>query len=532
MSAPGELPVRATAVRATTDSATADSATTNGAAHHRERHHLRLVDAADFHPHASAVRHPDSAVVWARAYKAKLLLTDIVIIVVALTAALLTGAEVTNIPEFIASVPALLWSGLAAIALTWIFLLEIFHTRDCRVLGTGPEEYKRLITACMIAFSLVSIALLQLEVGFPGPTAVLTMAIGLAGLLLSRWAWRRWLNRQRKLGRALSRAVVIGTRAEVDYVISRVTGSVNVAFDIVGVLTAPDLKQASKRGVTKDRGFGPKEIARAAAELRADAVIVAGNHGSGNDFIRNLAWQLEGTAAELILASRLANVAGPRIHFRPIEGLPLIHVEIPQFEGSKHVVKRGLDIVVSALALVMLTPLFLILAVAIRSNSPGGAFFSQVRVGRNLETFRMFKFRSMVADATEKLAELSEHNQGSGVLFKLKNDPRVTGIGRVIRKYSLDELPQIWNVLKGDMSLVGPRPPLPSEVQAYKGKVNRRMYIKPGLTGMWQINGRSDLNWEDSVRLDLYYVENWSVVGDLIIMWRTVKVILRPVGAY
>jgi len=181
---------------------------------------------------------------------------------------------------------------------------------------------------------------------------------------------------------------------------------------------------------------------------------------------------------------------------------------------------------------VILSPLFLIMAVVIRMDSPGGAFFSQVRVGRNLETFRMFKFRSMVTDATEQLAGLVEQNEGSGVLFKLKNDPRVTAIGRVIRKYSLDELPQIWNVLKGDMSLVGPRPPLPSEVRTYKGKINRRMYIKPGLTGMWQINGRSDLSWEDSMRLDLYYVENWSVVGDLVIMWRTVKVVLHPVGAY
>jgi len=500
----------------------------------RVRHHLRLVEVADFHPHASPVRHPQSGVLWARAYRTKLLLSDAAIVVIALMLAVLTRAEITRVPEFIAGVPPLLWSGLAIVALTWIALLDIFHTRDCRVFGTGPEEYKRLITACMIAFGVVAVALLLLEVDLPGDTVVLTMAIGLLGLLVSRWLWRRWLTRQRTLGRALSRAVVVGTRREVDYVISRVTGTMNVAFDIVGVLTEPepDLHLDPTQEVATHRGFGPEQIARTAAELGADAVIVAGDHGSGNDFIRNLAWQLEGTAAELILASRLANVAGPRIHFRPVEGLPLIHVEIPRFEGGKHVVKRGLDIVVSALALVILVPLFFIVAVLIRSDSEGGAFFSQVRVGRNLETFRMFKFRSMVTDATEKLADLTEQNDGSGVLFKLKNDPRVTGIGRVIRKYSIDELPQIWNVLKGDMSLVGPRPPLPSEVQAYKGKVNRRMYIKPGLTGMWQINGRSDLNWEDSMRLDLYYVENWSVVGDLVIMWRTVKVIVHPVGAY
>jgi exopolysaccharide biosynthesis polyprenyl glycosylphosphotransferase len=325
---------------------------------------------------------------------------------------------------------------------------------------------------------------------------------------------------------------VVGSRAEVEYVTSQVAGSANVVFDIVGVLTTPDADAAPGAEGATGSGFGPELITRTAADLEADTVIVAGDHRSGNDFIRHLAWQLEGTAAELVLASRLANVAGPRIHFRPVEGLPLIHVEIPQFDGGKHLVKRGLDIVVSAVALVLLSPVFLVLAVLIRMDSPGGAFFSQIRVGRNLETFRMYKFRSMVADAPERLAELVDKNEGSGVLFKMRDDPRVTPIGRIIRKYSLDELPQIWNVLKGDMSLVGPRPPLPSEVQSYRGKINRRMYIKPGLTGMWQISGRSNLSSEDSTRLDLYYVENWSVVGDLIIMWRTVKVVLMPVGAY
>jgi len=500
----------------------------------RSRAHLRLVDAADFRPIAATTRHPDSGLAWTRAYQAKLLITDAAIIVGTVFTALLTRSQVTRIPEFVAGVKPLTWLALATIALTWIALLETFHTRDRRVLGAGPTEYKRLITASMTTFGLIALIMLILEVGVPGTAAVLTMALGVAALLTCRWLWRRWLNRQRKLGRALSRAVVVGPQHEVDYVVSRIKGNLTAAFAVVGVLIDPDHVQSSGPDSCPNtsEGFGPGQIAETAAELGADAVIVAGDHGCGNDFIRNLAWQLEGTAAELILASRLANIAGPRIHFRPVEGLPLIHVEIPQFEGGKHVVKRGMDIVVSALALVILSPLFLIVAMLIRLDSPGDAFFSQVRVGRNLETFRMFKFRSMVTDAPEKLAELAGQNEGSGVLFKLRNDPRVTGIGRILRKYSIDELPQIWNVLKGDMSLVGPRPPLPNEARAYKGMVNRRMYIKPGLTGMWQINGRSDLNWEDSMRLDLYYVENWSVVGDLIIMWRTFKVLVRPVGAY
>ncbi|MDQ1553090.1 MAG: hypothetical protein QOK46_168, partial [Microbacteriaceae bacterium] len=269
-----------------------------------------------------------------------------------------------------------------------------------------------------------------------------------------------------------------------------------------------------------------------ATALGADGVVVAGQPKDGSDFIHDLAWDLEGRTMELILATSLANVAGPRVHFRPVDGLPLLHVEIPQFEGGKHALKRVLDIVASGLALVALAPLFLVLAILIRLDSPGPALFSQERVGRGGNTFRILKFRSMVSNAPTLQAGLAALNEGGGLLFKMRNDPRVTRLGRVLRKYSLDELPQFWNVFVGDMSLVGPRPPLKCEVDGYEDPVHRRLYIKPGLTGMWQVNGRSELSWEESVRLDLYYVENWSITGDLIIMWRTFKVIVHPVGAY
>lgn len=217
---------------------------------------------------------------------------------------------------------------------------------------------------------------------------------------------------------------------------------------------------------------------------------------------------------------------------RPVEGLPLMHVESLQFAGGRHLMKRALDVAVSATALLILAPLFLALSIAIRRDSPGGAFFKQERAGKDSAVFTMYKFRSMVTTAEDELELLKDQNQGGGVLFKLRDDPRVTRIGAVIRKYSLDELPQFWNVLRGDMSLVGPRPPLFSEVSGYEEHTRRRLLIKPGLTGLWQVSGRSDLDWDESVRLDLYYVENWSVAGDLIIMWRTFKVMLKPVGAY
>jgi exopolysaccharide biosynthesis polyprenyl glycosylphosphotransferase len=268
------------------------------------------------------------------------------------------------------------------------------------------------------------------------------------------------------------------------------------------------------------------------AELGADAVLVAGQLAGGTAAIRSLGWALEPAHTELVLVSSLVNVAGPRITMRPVEGLPLMHVDQPRFEGGRHVVKRVLDVVVASLALLAMLPLFAVLAVLIRRDSGGPVFFSQTRNGRHGETFRMHKFRTMVTTAERDRAALVAANQGAGPLFKMKDDPRVTHVGAVLRRHSLDELPQFWNVLKGEMSLVGPRPPLPEEVASYEGHTGRRLYIKPGLTGLWQINGRSNLDWEESVRLDLYYVENWSVTGDLMIMWRTFKVMVRPEGAY
>ena len=261
-------------------------------------------------------------------------------------------------------------------------------------------------------------------------------------------------------------------------------------------------------------------------------MIVAGPGKGGGKYIQELGWQLEESATELILTTGLTNVAGPRIHARPVEGLPLMHVELPQYTGARHTLKRLFDIAASASALLFLLPVFLLLAILIKRDSPGKVLFRQERVGKGGKKFLMVKFRSMVESAEDDLSGLLDQNEGAGMLFKMQHDPRVTEVGRWMRKYSLDELPQFWNILKGDMSLVGPRPPLQREVDGYKNRVHRRLYIKPGLTGMWQTNGRSELNWQDSVRLDLYYVENWSLAGDLIIIWRTALQMIRPVGAY
>jgi exopolysaccharide biosynthesis polyprenyl glycosylphosphotransferase len=415
----------------------------------------------------------------------------------------------------------------------WLVLLAAYRTRNLRVLGMGFGEYKGVVNASVLTFGILGIAVLVFQVQIARGFFIVALPVGLGALLLNRWLWRRWLNHKRLAGHYLSRAIVVGDADDVKYVVSQIDKKSGAAYRVIG-LSIPDGQHLR---ATFAKSIVPvisrlDDVADAVRAIGADAVIVAGKPGGSRNFIRDLGWALEGTGAELVVAASLTNVAGPRIHFRPVEGLPLMHVELPQFEGGKHLLKRVVDVALSGLALLLLMPVFAFIAIAIRRDSAGPVLFRQERVGRNGQTFRMLKFRSMVQTAETDLAALKEMNEGSGLLFKMKVDPRVTRVGQVLRKFSLDELPQFWNILIGHMSLVGPRPPLENEVEGYERHVRRRLYIKPGLTGMWQVNGRSDLSWEESVRLDLYYVENWSLTGDLIILWRTFNVLTHPVGAY
>jgi exopolysaccharide biosynthesis polyprenyl glycosylphosphotransferase len=235
---------------------------------------------------------------------------------------------------------------------------------------------------------------------------------------------------------------------------------------------------------------------------------------------------------DVVVAPGLIDVTGPRLHIRPVAGLPLLHVEKPEFSGGRRLLKDAVDRLGAAAMLLLLSPLMIAIALAVRFTSPGPALFKQTRVGVRGERFTVLKYRSMHVEAEARLAGLQHLNEHDGLLFKMRDDPRVTKVGRLLRKYSLDELPQLINVLKGDMSLVGPRPPLPSEVDLYPDDVRRRLLVKPGVTGLWQVSGRSDLSWDESVRLDLHYVENWSLVWDFEILWRTFYAVVRGAGAY
>jgi exopolysaccharide biosynthesis polyprenyl glycosylphosphotransferase len=265
---------------------------------------------------------------------------------------------------------------------------------------------------------------------------------------------------------------------------------------------------------------------------QVDTVAVLPSPELDGPALRRLGWELEKTEAELLLAPAVTEIAGPRVRIRPVCGLPLLHVERPELRGGRRLVKEGFDRLIAAVGILVLFPVLIGLGLAVALTSRGGTFYRQERVGRDGQTFGMLKFRSMVAGADRMVETLRADSDGNGVLFKMKGDPRVTPVGRVLRRYSLDELPQLFNVLRGDMSLVGPRPPLPSEVERYGFDMHRRFLVKPGITGLWQVSGRSDLSWDDSVRIDVRYVENWSLTFDFMILWKTAGAVFRGGGAY
>ncbi|WCD92904.1 sugar transferase [Microbacterium sp. nov. GSS16] len=464
---------------------------------------------------------------WERAYRVRLGATDAAVIVIA--AGITAGTQLQ-----LGEPPAHVVLRGALIAVAWFAMLLVMRTPHAALFRTSAEEYRGIAHASGLAIGLVAVAAVLFDWDSMRLTVLITLPCGLPGLLMSRWAWRRWLRSQRRHGRLTSRTLVVGNRDEVEYVASVLAPLGTAAgYQVVGAtLLDENARELSFGGAPVPVLGNLNTVAQVASDLSADTIIVAGRPERDPDFVKRLGWQLEGTAAELVLSNRLADVAGPRLSFAPVDGLPLIKMQIPTYEGGRHALKRVLDIVVAAFALVPIVVITPLLALLIKIDSPGPVFFFQERVGRDGRRFQMVKFRSMHPDAEAKLAALKAANEGSGLLFKMKNDPRVTRVGRVLRKLSLDELPQFWNVLAGDMSVVGPRPPLPSEVGDYDGTISRRLYIKPGITGLWQVSGRSDLSWDESIRLDLRYVENWSVITDLQIMWRTARVMFGSKGAY
>lgn len=422
----------------------------------------------------------------------------------------------------------------ALLCAAWLVALSATKSRAQRILGQGATEYQRVLAATFVTFGSVAIAYYLLDIGAVRRYVAVALPTGLVLLVLNRLLWRRALTELRRRSRALTGALVVGRARDVDRAVTELRRHVHAGYTAVGISLTDGLAGADDdvAGRLESLPTVPySQLVDAARTARMRAIVIAGELPGGRSAIRELGWAMERSSAELILLSRLTDVAGPRIHLRPIEGLPMVHVQLPRFTGTAYALKRALDVVLSALALVVLSPLLVAIALLVRRDG-GPALFRQERVGVDGTSFTMLKFRSMVVDAEHRLTAIADADEGNGVLFKIRDDPRVTAVGRVLRRFSLDELPQLWNVFRGDMSLVGPRPPLPTEVRKYRGHETRRLLTKPGITGLWQVSGRSDLSWEDSIRLDLYYVENWSVTGDIVLLGRTVVQMFKPEGAY
>ena len=425
----------------------------------------------------------------------------------------------------------------ACLVLAWWGALWLGGARNSRILGAGNAEYIAVVRSSLWLFAAIAIVSYAFAVPLARGYVLIALPVGLVLLMLARWAFRVWLVRRRSSGRALIRVLIIGDAPSSAHLANVLHGASAygyrpVAAYLAGSAPGSVLEEHPELPIL---GYAPdpEQIMAAVQELAIDVVAVSTGHRIKPRRMRRLGWLLADEHVGLMMAPALTDIAGPRFHTQPLNGLPLIHVGTPRMRGPAAAVKRLIDVAASAVGLLLLSPLLLVLALLVKADSPGGpVLFRQERVGYQGEPFRMLKFRSMVPNAEQLKAQLMERNEGNGVLFKMADDPRITRVGRFMRRYSLDELPQLFNVLRGDMSLVGPRPPLREEVEHYEQDVHRRLLVKPGITGLWQVSGRSDLSWEESTRLDLYYVENWSVLSDLLILLKTVRAVVGKDGAY
>jgi len=403
---------------------------------------------------------------------------------------------------------------------SWLFFLWFNGSRDTNILGFGADEYKKLTNATLLSFTFVAfisyIFKLEISRGF----VLLVFPIGLLFLFIVRRVLRRRLIRARNQGRYLSRVLLLHSGVS-DPVEARLAQAQHAGFSIVHkIITAENLK------------FEIKNIVEIALSNKCDQIMVGQSAVISAAELRKLGWALEATNIDLIVAPAVTEIAGPRLKVSNVEGLPLLHLEQPDFSGASRITKRLLDLSLSIVGLIIISPFLIVIALIIKLYDRGSILYFQKRIGQNNQEFTVFKFRTMHEGSHEQRAKIMAETNKDPRLSKDPQDPRVTKPGLFLRRWSIDEIPQIINVIKGEMSLVGPRPPLAEEVNKYEKSETRRLLVKPGLTGLWQVSGRSELDWEDAVRLDLYYVENWSLTLDILIIIRTAAAVWRGEGAY
>jgi exopolysaccharide biosynthesis polyprenyl glycosylphosphotransferase len=412
----------------------------------------------------------------------------------------------------------------------WGISLVLTGGYDPRFIGLGSEEFRRVLNAALSLAAALAIVSYAAKLDFARGYMLVALPVTVMLDLTTRFLLRKNLHRRRGRGACIRRVIAVGHGAAVSELVTTLRRESSHGLAVVAACVADACGPSEIKGIPVAGDLD--DVAAAVGRFGADTVAVLTCPEIDGTRLRELAWELEKTRTDLCVAPALLDVAGPRTTIRPVAGLPLLHVDHAELSGGKQIIKGIIDRVLASLVLVALAPLLLAITLAIRCTDSGPALFRQTRVGRGGRTFTLYKFRTMVVEAEQLKALLATSNEADGALFKIRRDPRITRTGAILRRWSLDELPQLLNVIRGNMSLVGPRPALPNETERYGTHMRRRLAVKPGITGLWQVNGRSDLSWDEAVRLDVRYVENWSFGLDLHILLKTGTAVLHGSGAY
>ncbi len=471
---------------------------------------------------------------WQRKLARSMFATDALAIVTAFVVAYLV--RVGPQPAQITFAQLDYWLISLGFVAAWLTAMAVYRTRDHKLLGAGAGEYQAIARATFFVFGWIAIISLLLRWNLSRGYLLLAFGIGFTVLLVSRKLWRLWLRSRRTRGRLVARTLVIGGVRSARTMAARFEQEEASELAVIG-LWVPDRPAVPNEAIHVGDDVIPvrgveTELAAVLDGGGVDTVVVTDTEHLGHDGMSELAWELEGRDIDLLVAPNVADIAGPRIHVDAHGAMPLIYLSEPTYSAARTLRKAAFDRTLAALVLLVASPVLLAAALAVRTSGPGPILYRSERIGAQGEPFQMLKLRTMVDGADRLRPGLEDAHDGAGPLFKLVDDPRVTRVGRFLRRYSIDELPQFINVLRGEMSIVGPRPPLRSEVDLYDDTVRRRLLVKQGVTGLWQVSGRSDLSWEDAVRLDLTYVENWSMLRDLHIIARTAKAVVQGRGAY
>jgi exopolysaccharide biosynthesis polyprenyl glycosylphosphotransferase len=467
---------------------------------------------------------------WSRKYGLRLFFSDAFVVTMVMVVA--HGFRFGWNPSIPVSGPAAppYWFVSLGIAALWLLQLTWTHSRQPRILGHGPQEFQRVVSASWRTFTIVAVIGFLTQWQISRGYLLFALPVGTIALLVYRAAWRMWIHVQRDAGQLRAQVLVVGPHRTTAQMIRRLRRSPRAGFNVIAVCVPPSKGEPidEVEGVPIEGAVA--DAVAVAVRVGAEFIVISGTDALSLAEARRIGWGLEGTGVGLLIAPAVADIAGPRVSLSPVEGLPLLHVDPATFGGARYLLKAAADRVAAVVLLAGFSIPMLAIAALVRVTSPGPALFRQVRVGQNGRSFDMFKFRSMVTGAEARLTEVV--GDEVGVYYKPKDDPRVTKVGRVLRRYSLDELPQLLNVVRGEMSIVGPRPQVAAEVAQYTDLASRRLLVKPGMTGLWQVSGRSSLTPEESIRLDAYYAENWTLGGDVLILARTLGAVLSKNGAY